>query len=89
MLIQVCGSKKILDAYSNDYWTLIRWLRPFEINNALPYMLKNPDVIGKHGVVWKLVSCVPKNVTKLLTWLSPAFIFVVKKPFDSSVYNKD
>jgi 2-polyprenyl-3-methyl-5-hydroxy-6-metoxy-1,4-benzoquinol methylase len=79
-IMQTLGSKEILDAYSKDYWTLNRWFDGFAVTNALPYMIKNPEEIGKHRLIWILVSHVPKQIISFLTIISPAFIFILQKP---------
>jgi len=79
-LMHVCGSKGILDAYSANYWTLYKWLHRFEINNAVPYILKNPDKYNKTTWWWKIMSYMPHFVLHILTFLSPGFVFVIHKP---------
>ncbi len=79
-LMKAFGSKGILDAYSTDFWTLNKWLDDFEVVNALPYILKKPEKIGKSQLIWKLISYVPERVINLLTALSPTFVFILQKP---------
>lgn len=79
-LLQRFGSKSILDAWSTDYWTLIKWLKAFEITNALPYILNNPEEYTRTGLAWKILSYIPKEVVDKLTWMSPGFIFILRKP---------
>lgn len=73
------GSKSILDAYSTDYWRLKNMLSAFEIINAIPYHLKNPDLFERNGLVWRLLSKSPQPVLEILTPISPGFIFILKK----------
>ncbi len=79
-LMQAFGSNGILDAYSKDFWTLNRWFDGFEVINALPWMIKNPRAIGKYQMIWILVSHVPKRIINLLSVISPAFVFILRKP---------
>jgi 2-polyprenyl-3-methyl-5-hydroxy-6-metoxy-1,4-benzoquinol methylase len=80
--MHVCGSKGILDAYSTHYWTLKKWLHRFEIHNAIPYIIKNPDKYGKAAWWWCVLSYLPSYVLHALTWISPGFVFILRKPFD-------
>ncbi|MDY0044901.1 MAG: class I SAM-dependent methyltransferase [Syntrophales bacterium] len=79
-LMRKFGSKGILDAWSTDYWTLIRWLDAFEIINAVPYILKNPKKYNRTGLFWKALSLMPNWLLNKLTWVSPTFVFILKKP---------
>ena len=79
-LMRLFGSKAILDAYSTDYWRLNKWLSAFYVNNALPYIIKNPALYGRNGFIWKMLSKFPQPVLGFLTPFSPGFIFVLKKP---------
>ena len=74
------GSTAILDAYSADYWTLKRWLHKFVVYNALPYVLKNPRRYNRSSCIWNLASLAPISIYEFLTFVSPAFIFVLQKP---------
>jgi len=73
------GSKGILDAYSENYWTLQTWLADFEIHNAVPYIIKNPAKYDKTSLLWRMLSYLPTAILQNLTWLSPGFVFVLKK----------
>ena len=79
-LLRLSGSKKILDAYSVDYWTLKRWLHRFEIINAVPYILKHPQRYGRNSFFWRIPSLLPTSALNTLTWISPAFVFILRKP---------
>jgi len=79
-LLHFCGSKGILDAYSTDYWTLKKWLRAFEITNAVPYILKNPTLYGRNTWMWRFLSSIPSPLLSALTPLSPTFVFFLQKP---------
>ncbi len=78
-IMKLFGSKKILDAYSADYWTLKRWLSAFEIKNALPYILKNPCQFSHNGIIWNAISYFPEKLITSLSFLSPSFIFLIEK----------
>ncbi|MDM8568723.1 class I SAM-dependent methyltransferase [Thiotrichales bacterium HSG1] len=77
-----CGSKGILDAYSANYWTLKKWFSSFEIYNVIPYIIKNPDKYAKTAWWWKIMSYLPHYVLHALTWATPGFVFILRKPFD-------
>lgn len=79
-LMRLCGSKGILDAWSTDYWTLKKWMNTFEITNALPYIIKNPAKYVRSGLTWNFLSYIPKRVLHALTWMSPGFVFILRKP---------
>lgn len=79
-LLHFCGSKGILDAYSTDYWTLKKWLRAFDITNAVPYILKNPSIYGRESWGWRLLAWIPAPLLSALTPLSPTFVFILQKP---------
>lgn len=77
--MKLFGSKKILDAYSSNYWTLENWLSDFKINNAVPWMINNPERYGSNGLFWKVLSITPGFILDKMTWVSPSFVFVLKK----------
>jgi 2-polyprenyl-3-methyl-5-hydroxy-6-metoxy-1,4-benzoquinol methylase len=84
-LLRQCGSTAILDAYSTHYWTLTRWLNRFEITNAIPFIVKNPDAYYpsswvKLKWIWRLLAYLPATMIRAMTWLSPGFIFILRKP---------
>lgn len=79
-LMRRCGSRHPLDAYSKTYWTLRRWLADFEVANALPYMLRHPADFGRGGFFWHSLASVPAGAIEALTFLSPGFVFVLRKP---------
>ena len=79
-LMRLFGSRKILDAYSKDYWTLQTWLGRFEISNAVPHILGNPEQYGRIQPIWRMLGLIPGFVLHSLTWLSPGFVFILKKP---------
>lgn len=84
-LMRACGSKGVLDAYSTTYWTLTNWLQRFEITNAVPFILKHPELYGRSSWLkpfwlWRLLSYVPTFLLQALTWLSPGFVFILRKP---------
>lgn len=84
-LMKICRSKGILDAYSTTYWTLTTWLGHFEITNAIPFILQHPHLYGKSSWLkpawlWQVFSSLPESLIHAMTWLSPGFIFILKKP---------
>ncbi|MEK7991297.1 MAG: class I SAM-dependent methyltransferase [Thiotrichaceae bacterium] len=79
-LMRILGSKAILDAYSENYWTLQRWLENFKCYNAVPFILKNPTKYQKNTIFWRVISFIPEKFLHYLTWLSPSFVFVLQKP---------
>lgn len=79
-LMRACGSQHPLDACSASYWTLRRWLGDFEVSNALPYVLGHPADFDRHSLLWRSVGWIPSWIIEVGTFLSPGFIFVLKKP---------
>lgn len=79
-LMRLCGSKGTLDAYSTHLWQLHRWFNELSACNRLPYILHNPDLYGRSGWFWRLFKLIPKWLIDRLTWISPAFVFVLRKP---------
>lgn len=82
-LLISCGSSAILQANSACYWTLKRWLHLFEIKNAVPYIIEHPADYGRTTMAWHILSCLPSFIIGRLTWLSPTFVFVLRKPIVS------
>ena len=78
-LMKAFGAKNLVEANSKDYWTLKRWLGGFEITNAVPYILTKPALYGHTGLAWRLLARVPRRVFGALTFLSPGFVFVLRK----------
>ncbi len=70
--------EKILDAYSTTYWTLKRWLRAFDIEDAVPHLIAHRARVS--GGVWRVFRPVPVGMLRLLAFLSPGFVFVLTKP---------
>ncbi|MEM7468925.1 MAG: class I SAM-dependent methyltransferase [Pseudomonadota bacterium] len=70
--------EQMLDAYSTTYWTLTRWLGEFQIQDAVPLLMKHRAQTS--GGLWQLFRPVPKRVLHLLSFLSPGFVFVLTKP---------
>mgnify|MGYP006287971829 CR=1 FL=1 len=79
-LMKTLGAKNLVDANSKDYWTLKRWLGEFEIMDAVSYILRNPAVYGRTGVLWRLLARVPATVLDALSVFSPGFVFVLRMP---------
>jgi ubiquinone/menaquinone biosynthesis C-methylase UbiE len=78
-LMKTVGAKKLVDANSKDYWTLKRWFGGFETTNAVPYILRNPALYGRAGFGWRFLAYVPEGMLRELTFLSPGFVFVLRK----------
>jgi ubiquinone/menaquinone biosynthesis C-methylase UbiE len=81
--LHFCGSSATLQANSTCYWTLEKWLHLFEIYNVVPYIIKHPSSYGRTTWSWKILSCLPYFLIERLTWLSPSFVFVLRKPLVS------
>ena len=79
-VMRACGSQHPLDAYSANYWTLRRWLKGFEIINAVPYVLGHPADFNRRGSLWRLLALIPSPAVSAMTFLSPGFVFVLRKP---------
>lgn len=79
-IMKIAKAKSIIDANSTTYWKLKKWLREFEIIDAVPEIASAPSNFGKTGKAWGLVSVTPKWLTKSLMPLSPGFIFILRKP---------
>ncbi len=79
-LMKLFGSKGDLDAYSVDFWTLKKWFNGFQVSNVVPYIIKNPEKYSRSGYFWKFLSCLPYPLLKMMTWISPGFVFILKKP---------
>ncbi len=86
-LLKVCGSKAELDAYSVNYWTLKKWLNKFHVTNAVPYIIKNPSNCGRSQFFWQIISFIPWKFIDMMTWISPGFVFILRKPMNSSLLN--
>lgn len=79
-LMRAFGSKLVLDAYSTHYWKLLYWFKDFHVANAVPFILRNPDYFQRQGFIWRLFCYIPRFVLDKLTFLSPGFVFLLKKP---------
>jgi 2-polyprenyl-3-methyl-5-hydroxy-6-metoxy-1,4-benzoquinol methylase len=79
-MMQLAGSKGILDAHSTHYWRLRRWMGSFVIHNAIPDIIKQPEQYGYSHWLWRGLSYIPSSLLNSLTWLSPGFVFVLQKP---------
>jgi ubiquinone/menaquinone biosynthesis C-methylase UbiE len=78
-LLHICGASGTLEANSASYWTLKKWLHLFEIKNAVPYIIKQPYAYGRRNWTWRILACMPSFLIERLTWLSPSFVFVLRK----------
>ena len=78
-LMRLCGSHKVLDAYSKTYWQLRRWLEDFETINAVPFILRDPEAFNRRQLIWRLLGAIPSSLLDKLTCLSPTFVFILRK----------
>lgn len=81
-IMKICGSKGVLDAYSVNYWTLKKWFKGFQAKSAVRYVIKNPAKYYRSGFIWRSLSYLPSNILDMMTWISPGFIFILRKPND-------
>jgi SAM-dependent methyltransferase len=79
-IMSLSGSVKILDAYSVEYWRLKSWLKDFEVYDALPAILTAPELYGRSGYFWRVLSKMPVFLLKTLAFASPGFVFILRKP---------
>lgn len=79
-VMRMLGARKVVDANSVSYWTLRKWLAAFEVRNALPDIIAAPGKFGFHGRLYRALSWIPRRFIENLTWLSPGFVFVLRKP---------
>ncbi len=70
----------LLDANSTTYWQLRRWLADFEVFNAVPYILRHPADYNRSRFFWRMLAIAPERLLDILTFASPAFVFVLRKP---------
>ena len=83
-LLKYVAPDKVLDAYSTTYWQLKRWLKQFEIVNAVPQLIKHRAQSRRGFNIWSIFRIVPLWVLSALSFLSPGFIFLIRKPTDLS-----
>lgn len=69
----------ILDAYSVTYWRLRRWLSIFDVQDAMPELVKHRAASADAPAVWQLFRPVPRVLLRAAGFLSPGFIFLVRK----------
>ncbi len=79
-LMRMLGSEMVLDANSTTYWQLRRWLADFEVFNAVPYILRHPADYNRSRFFWRMLAIAPERLLDILTFASPAFVFVLRKP---------
>lgn len=79
-LMRFFHAKYLVTANLVTVWTLRRWFHDFEVRNAVPTILRNPDKYGRKGLLWHAASMVPWRIFDALTVFSPGFIFVLRKP---------
>jgi ubiquinone/menaquinone biosynthesis C-methylase UbiE len=78
-LMHLFHAKIIIDANSTTYWTLKKWFQKFEVLNIVPDIIKNPGYYGKNNFFWRALSILPIQIFRYLAWLSPGFVFILKK----------
>lgn len=81
-ILGIIAPDKVLDAHSTTYWTLKRWLRAFDIVDAVPILVKYRAESPESGAVWRLFRFVPLQLLRVLGFLSPGFVFLLTKPDD-------
>ena len=79
-LMRALGASEVVDANSTTYWTLRKWLKEFEIKDIVPDMISDPTYYQRHGLLWKALSIIPSYAMRPFIWLSPGFVFILKKP---------
>ena len=62
------------------YRTLMRWMKVFEIGNAVPWIVHNPVLFKRNGLKWQLIANSPNFFLRALTPIYPSFVFVLVKP---------
>ena len=77
--MKASGSHAVLDANSADYWRLRHRLSQFQVQNAVPHILRHPADYSRTGIVWRVFSWMPARLLQLMTPLSPGFVFVLRK----------
>lgn len=78
-LMKRLGSKKVLDAYSTDYWHLKKWLRSFTVKNAIPFIIKDTLRHKNNLVLPRWVDLISELLIEKMTFISPGFIFLIEK----------
>lgn len=78
-LMHLLGSRQQLDAYSASYWTLRAWLSDFDVQNALPFVVRSQRRLGRGGMAAKVAERIPERLIRLATPLSPGFVFILRK----------
>ncbi len=78
-IMSFLGFKGVFDAYSSTYWKLKKQLNDFDVENAIPYIIKNPEYYSRFGFLWKIISKIPCCLLSFFSFLSPGLIFVLKK----------
>lgn len=79
-LMKALGSKSTIDANSTHYWALRKWLHQFEIYDAVPYIVKFHDKYGRSTLLWRILGHTPPPILRVLSPLSPTFVFLLRKP---------
>ncbi len=82
-LMRAVGAKNVVDAYSTTYWTLRRWLYKFVIKDIVLDMIADPGYYHRHGLMWSALSKIPTFILRPFVWLSPGFVFILRKPVHS------
>jgi 2-polyprenyl-3-methyl-5-hydroxy-6-metoxy-1,4-benzoquinol methylase len=78
-LMRSFRARNIVDANSLCYWQLMKLFEGFEVRNALPHLLQHPEASGRGGLFWQAASMFPARLINALTFLSPGFVFILRK----------
>lgn len=78
-LLRAFGVREELDAHSTHYWELRRWLSGFGVENALPFVIRHPEAVGRTSSAARLAARLPEALLRWATPLSPGFVFILRK----------
>lgn len=78
-MMRAFRARHLIDANSVAYWTLRRWLRRFTVTNGIPWMIRHPHELGRHGLPWRILSTLPTIAIEIFTPFSPTFVFILRK----------
>lgn len=83
LVLSLMGIKKYYFGLYRTYWQLKSLLDKFIITDFTPDILKNPAQFKFNRLVpfTPILSRIPFKILSFLTYLSPNFIWVLKKPF--------
>ena len=88
-ILNYAAPGKVLDAYSTTYWQLKRWLRQFDVVDAVPQLIKHRAELKSGGNLWGIFRIVPLWLLRTMGFLSPGLIFLVTKPADLSLQKSE